>query len=298
MSINSRLTGLFGMVALASVTPAMAKGQAAQPSTNHVQSVETSYIQTGWGYSGGLLGTGISFAGKGLSLVGEGISWTFEKGMIPVRKTGEVSKTIGDTLAKGPEWVEDKTGIPMQTPASILRSPGNIVFSLTDNGSDLLKDMPKASLGMVGSSLGLVGNSIGVDTNGIARAAKDLGSHSLAMGMTIGGDALPIGLQATGFMFGFSGLPYDAIARDGLAAAHRTTDLITGQSDLSKPVPKNIFSASKYTYDRIKDGKGVADAKGGRFFAGDVAISEKDTKTAKISPELLKAQQNKLSHGG
>ena len=298
MPINSRLAGLFGMIALAGATPAIAKEQSAAPATNHVQSVETSYVQTGWGYSGGLLGTGIDYAGKGISLLGEGISWTFDKGMIPVRKTGEVAKTIGDTLAKGPEWVEDKTGIPMQTSASILRSPGNIVFSLTDNGSDLLKDMPKASLGMVGSSLGLVGNSVSADTNAIARTAKNLGSHSLAMAATVGGDALPIGLQATSFIFGFSALPYDSMARDGLTAIHRTTDLVTGQADLSKPVPKDIFSASKYTYDRIKDGKEVADAKGGSLFAGDVIVPQKSPKTAQVSPELLKARQNKLSNGG
>ena len=296
MTPNARLAGLFGMIALAGTIPTTAKGQTDTPATNHVQSVETSYLQTAWGYSGGLFGKGIGYLGKGINLVGEGISWTFDKGMIPIRKTGEIAKDIGNTLAKGPEWVEEKTGIPMETSASVLRGPGNIIFSLTDNSSDLLKDLPKASLGIVGSSLDIAGQSIAVDTNGIAQATKDLGSHGLSLGMTVGGDALPIGLQAVGFVTGAAGIPYDAMVRDGVATLHRTTDLVTGQADLSKPVPKDVFSVAKYTYDRITEGKEAADAKGGAFFI--TSASPTKNQTAKINPEFVKAMQNKMVNGG
>ena len=296
MPLNSRLATLISMATLAGIMPAATKEQADEPATNHVQSVETSYMQKTWGYSGGLLGTGIDYFGKGISLTGEGISWTFDKIMMPARKTGDVAKKIGDTLAKGPEWVEDKTGIPMETPASILRSPGSIIFSLTDNSSDLLKDLPKTSFGVMGSSLALMGSSVAVNTNNMAQSVKNLGLNGLGLGATLGGDALPIGLQAVGFMTGTAGLPYDAMARDMLAATHRTTDLITDQADLSKPVPKDIFSAAIYTYDRVTKGKVAADARGGSFFASSEPV--KDTKETKLNPELLTAMKNKKVHGG
>ena len=296
MPLNSRLATLIGLVTLAGITPATAKEQADEPTTNHVQTVETSYIQKTWGYSGGLLGTGIDYLGKGISLTGEGISWTFDKIMMPVRKTGDVAKKIGDTLAQGPEWVEDKTGIPMETPASILRSPGNILFSLTDNSSDLLKDLPKTSFGVMGSSLALMGSSVAVNTNDMVQSAKDLGLNGLGLGATLGGDALPLGLQAIGFITGAAGLPYDAMARDMLAATHRTTDLITDQADISKPVPKDIFSAAVYTYDRVTKGKDAADARGGSPFASSEPV--KDTKESKLDPKLLTAVKNKKVHSG
>ena len=283
MALNQRLAALAGVAALASTAPAApVQTETAEASTPapQVQQADASWYQRAWNYSGGAIGAGISYAGQGVSKLGEGVSWTLDMAMTPIRKGGELARDFGDTLAKGPEWVEEKTGIPMQTAASVVRAPTGMLYSLTDNTSDLMKDLPKTSLGLVGSTVQITGEGMAANTEGIKEAGKSMGGNALGLGMTVVGDAGPIALQTAGAALGGVGnVPYSAIARDAVAAGHRLTDLATGQADLSKPVPADAISAAKYTYDRIAEGKEYADYNKGNLLSNVQPPKEAVAKT-------------------
>ena len=294
MALNKKLATM-SVAALAVTTPGLAEQKAAAKTepTPVVQQAETQWYQSAWKYTGGMLGEGIGYAGKGISKVGEGISWTFDKAMWPVRKTGEGINKVGDFLGKGPEWVEKNTGIPMETAKSIVQSPFGFVYSITDNASDLTKELPLYGLGMAGSIVSLTGKTIAADTNGMQTVAKDIGSNAWGTTKTMAGDALPLALQATGIGGMAMNVPYMAITRDAFATVHRTTDLVTGQADLSKPLPKDVLEMGKYTYDRVRYGKTAADINGGRLFAS--AANEPSTAHSKaIDPNIQRAMIAKM----
>ncbi|MBQ7412926.1 MAG: hypothetical protein IJV07_01445 [Alphaproteobacteria bacterium] len=289
MALNKKLATM-SVAALAVTTPGLAEQKSAAETepAPAVQQAETHWYQSAWKYTGGMLGEGISYAGKGVSKAGEGISWTFDKAMWPVRKTGEGINKIGKFLEKGPEWVEKNTGLPMETAKSIIGTPFGFVYSITDNASDLTKELPLYGLGMAGSTVSLTGKTIAADTNGMATATKDLGSNAWGTTKTMAGDALPLALQATGIGGVAMNLPYMAITRDAFAAAHRTTDLVTGQTDLSKSLPTDVLEMGKYTYDRVRYGKTTADINGGRLFVS--AANEPSTAHSKaLDPNIQRA---------
>ena len=289
MALNKKLATM-SVAALAMATPGLAEQKSSREAeaTPMVQKAETSWYHNAWKYTGGLVGEGVSYAGKGISKVGEGISWTFDKAMWPVRKTGEGVNKVGEFLGKGPEWVEKNTGIPMETAKSIVKTPFNIVYSFTDNASDLTTELPLYGLGMAGASVALSGKTIAGDTKGIGTAAKDLGSNTWGTTKTLVGDAGPLALHATGIGGAAMNLPYTAIARDAVATVHRSTDLVTGQADLSKPLPTDVFEMGKYTYDRIRYGKEAADFAEGKFTVS-AANAPSRTHSQSLDPNLQRA---------
>lgn len=253
------LAAILGMASMAMATPQL---QAEQDSAPPPKAENKSWYAKAWDYTGGAVGWTVSAAGVGVEKVGSGIGWTMDKVTKPVRWAGEGVKWVGDRLAEGPLWVEQKTGVPMATVSGIVAAPGNMVYSITDNSSDLLTEAPQASLGVAGATMDTVGKIVSADGSGIVKSAKNVGSHTVDLGKTAIGDAGPLALHAVGGVTALSLIPVDAVARDVIAGGNRITDVITeGKSDLSKNVPQDLFHAGVYTYHRIADGKKVADEK-------------------------------------
>lgn len=288
MSLKAKLATM-SVAALAMTTPGLANQKTASESapTPATQKAEPSWYQTAWKYTGGMMGEGISYAGKGLSKAGEGISWTFDKAMWPVRKVGEGTKIVGDFLGKGPQWIEENSGIPMETARSTITAPFGFAYSVTDNLADLSTELPLYGLGMAGSTVNLIGQGVAANTDRMGTAAKNLGSDTWGTTKTLVGDALPLTLDATGIGGVITSVPYGAIARDAIATIHRTTDLVTGQADLSKPLPTDALSIAKYSYDRAMYGKAAADATKGALFASADPSRSTD-------PSLQKAIKDKM----
>ena len=326
MALNEKLAAMAGVAALATTAPATPVQQQSSEATTpapQVQQADASWYKKAWDYSGGLVGAGLSYAGQGISKVGEGISWTLDKGMYPIRKGGEIARDFGDTLAKGPKWVESKTGIPMETAASVVSTPTSMLYSFTDNASDLMKDLPKASLGLAGSGIQVTGEGMAANMEGVKEAGKSVGGNAWDLVKTTAGDALPLGLQAAGMAMGGAGaVPYTAIARDTMAGINRATDAVTGQTDLSKPVPTGAVESIKYTVDRAIGGKEYADYNKGNLFSNSEppkeqtakapavpekpvaapvipSAGEKTVQTQKtLDPQVAKVMADRQTHGG
>jgi len=290
MSLKAKLATM-SVAALAMTTPGLANQKTSSEATPTpaTQKAEPSWYQTAWKYTGGMMGEGISYAGKGISKAGEGISWTFDKVMWPVRKVGAGTKAVGDFLGKGPQWIEENTGIPMETARSTIAAPFGFAYSVVDNLADLSTELPLYGLGMAGSAVEIVGQGLAANTDSMGTAAKNLGSDTWGTTKTLVGDALPLALDATGIGGVITSIPYGAMARDAVAVIHRTADLATGQADLSKPLPADPVSMAKYSYDRVMYGKAAADATKGFLFASADSAHPIDPAVQKAIMDKMKA---------
>jgi len=288
MSLTNRLASVAGAAAI-SLTPAMAQSNTtetdATPPPAKVQQADASWYQTAWNYTGGAVGAGIGYVGTGLSKLGEGITWTAEHSVLyPVRGVAKGANFISNKIDEGFTWVEGKTGIPTKTASDIVSMPSSFVHTITDNAADFVAEGPKAALGVTGSTLGIVGNTVAADTKGIQSSAKDLAGNSWDLVKTSVGDAGVLALSAVGTAS--MPIPFTGIARDTITVANRAGDLAAGNADLSKPVPRDVVAATKYSYDKVVYGKEAADEVKGALFvsAGDVKAT-KDLSTNQEKPQ-------------
>ncbi len=250
MSLKSRLAMMATTVALAS-TPAIAQNS---NENSEIKSNDTPWYQTAWEYTGGALGKGISYVGKGISITGDGIGWTMDKVTYPIRKTGEILKSANDKVGDYVRSAEETTHIPLGTVGGIVRMPGKVINSITENTSDFLTEGPDHLLGVAGNTIGVAGNTISADAEGIKKSGKELGSNTWELTKTTVADAGPLALHGAA-----TSLPVDGFARDVLAVSHMSVNLAQ-KGEVGNVIPESLTGAVGYTVMRSLKGVEYADS--------------------------------------
>ena len=164
MSLKKSLLAVFSIISMATGNPVLAKKEKNEQDEINKQQCQVehnkTWYETAWQYSGGIVGTGISYTGKFLTYAGKGLSWGLDKAVIPIRVINEGCKYSGEKLENGTKKVEEKTDLPMKTIGVILRIPHELTYFILDCALDVLIEAPKGTLKLSGDILEGIGNEM------------------------------------------------------------------------------------------------------------------------------------------